>query len=77
MRDARDSKITLEEACEFFENDKSILDANLRRYGMYIVWEIGGSPDSYKEFLELLESRTSEAELIRYIGNRGHHWPWD
>lgn len=44
MRDARDNKITLEHASEFFENDKTISDPDLRGYVESMIWEIGGSP---------------------------------
>jgi hypothetical protein len=77
MRDALQKRITLEEATEFFENNKSISSVDVRRYTMYTMWEIDGSRESYLELLKLFESRSSEAELARYIGNRGHHWPWN
>ncbi len=69
MRDALHDRITLKEATEFFENDKSISDPDLRRYVEYIIWEIDGSPGCYKELLELFESRASEEELVRYINS--------
>jgi hypothetical protein len=77
LRDARDDKISLEQASEFFENDKSISDPDVRRYILYVIWEIAGSPLFYEDLLRLLETRATEAELRQGRHNEGHHWPWD
>ncbi|HMG77566.1 MAG TPA: hypothetical protein VK591_02730 [Xanthobacteraceae bacterium] len=81
MRAALEKKITLEEASDFFESDNTITDPDLRRYVEYMVWEIGGSRDSYIELLEMFESGNTEEEFVRYLGprkaSRGHHWPWN
>lgn len=69
MRDALHDRTTLEEATEFFENDKSISDPDLRRYVEYIIWEIDGSPKYYKEMLKLFEAGATQEELVRYVNS--------
>ena|SRR5579862_1383763 len=81
MRALLEKKITLEEASDFFENENTITDPDLRRYVRYMVYEIDGSRGSYMELLEMFESGNTEEEFVRYLGPRksklGHHWPWN
>ena|ERR1700722_121650 len=81
LRAALENKITLEEATDFFERDKTITDPDLRRYVEYMVWEIDGGRGAYMELLEMFESGNTEEEFVRYLGPRkarlGHHWPWN
>jgi hypothetical protein len=71
MRDARLNKITLDQASQFFENDRTISNPDLRRYAEYVIWEIDGSPDSYQAFLEMLENRVTEKDLVQYLADCG------
>ena len=81
LRAALENKLSLKEASNFFENDKTITDEDLRRYIEYMVWEIDGSRDSYMKLLEMLESGNAEEDFVRYLGprkeNTGRHWPWN
>jgi hypothetical protein len=70
MRDALENRITLEKATEFFENDKSISDPDLRRSVEWMISEIDGSRKFYMEMLGLFESRATEAEIVQYLNSQ-------
>jgi hypothetical protein len=67
MRDARDNKISLEAASNFFETASAITNPDLRRYAEAMIWEIDGSLGYYDELLRTFESSSSEDDVVRYI----------
>lgn len=67
MRGVLNGKVTLRESSDFFENDKSIADSELRRYVEYIIFEFGGSPGYYQKVIELFEAHATQEELLRYF----------
>lgn len=67
MRDALDNKISLEDATNFFDNDKTVTNKDLRRYLTYIIWEIDGSRDYYLQVMNLFEKKASEEEFVQRL----------
>ena len=69
MRAALENKIPLKEASDFFENDNTIADPDLRRYVESMVWEIDGSRDYFMKLLEMFESEHTQEEFLRYLND--------
>jgi RHS repeat-associated protein len=69
MRAALENKIPLKEASDFFENDKTITDPDLRRYVESMIWEIDGSRDYFMKLLEMFELQSTEEEFVRYLND--------
>jgi hypothetical protein len=67
MRAALENKMYLKEASDFFENDNTITDPDLRRYVESMIWEIDGSRDYFLKLLEMFELRNTEEEFVRYL----------
>ncbi len=69
MRAAITDDIRLEDLAEFFETESLISDSDTRRYIESMVWERGGSPDSYTEIVELFERKATEEEIVRTLNS--------
>ena len=67
MRQARENKITLEEASAFFEKSDAISNPDLGDYVGAIIWEIDGSPGYYDDLVELFDSHVSEEEMVQQL----------
>jgi hypothetical protein len=67
MRGVLEDKVTLDEASDFFEKDKSISDPDLRGYVEYIIFEFGGSPGYYQKMIDLFEKHATEKEMVQYL----------
>ena len=66
LRDAREDKITLEEASAFFDSSNAI-SSPLDDYVGAIIWELGGSPGLYDELVELFDAHVSQEEMVQQL----------
>jgi hypothetical protein len=74
MRAALENKMSLKEASDFFENDNTITDSDLRRYVESMIWEIDATRDYFLELLEMFELRNTEEEFVRYLNEKQAIW---
>lgn len=66
MRAALENKMPLKEASDFFENDNTMTDPDLRRYVEGMIWEIDSERNYYLRLLEMFELQSTEEEFGRY-----------
>lgn len=70
MRAALENKIPLKEASDFFENDNTITDPDLRRYVEGMIWEIDSERDYYLRLIEMFELQSTEEEFVQYLNEK-------
>ncbi|MBR1193326.1 hypothetical protein [Bradyrhizobium sp. AUGA SZCCT0160] len=70
MRAALENKIPLKEASDFFDNDNTITDPDLRRYVERMMWEIDSERSYFLRLLEKFELQSTERELVRYLNDK-------